>query len=313
MNIFIIGNPIASGGDGERRIAVLQTLLEKRGHHVISHVTRFAGDGKEHISTLGSEIDRIVIVGGDGTVNEIINGIPGEFTIPIVQMPTGNANLLAKDLGLPENPLQVADVLENGRTLMADVAQMNGSDFIMVAGAGFDARVTEEMKKVRRGRVGNLTYVLPILRALRRPDHGLFDVKVDGVKCARGAMVLVCNVRNFGGMCEIAFDAAVDSRQLDIVVFPVMNLFSLLKYFLFSKFSRITRLRGVRYLKGKKIEIDSITPIPVELDGDFNGWHSHVSIQMKSGKVPLMTPLSTCHTSPGIQGKGLGHNMGHSS
>lgn len=303
MNIFIIGNPIASGGDGERRIRVLQAILEKRGHHVTSHLTQFAGDGKDRISKVNSQTDRIVIVGGDGTVNEIINGIPGGFAIPIVQMPTGNANLLAKDLGLPENAMQVADVLENGRTVMADVAQMNGTDFIMVAGAGFDARVTEEMKKIRRGRVGNLTYVLPILRALRRPHHGLFDVKVDGVKCARGAMVLVCNVRNFGGICEIAFDAAVDSRQLDIVVFPVMNLFSLLKYLIFSKFSRITCLRGVRYLKGKKIEIYSIKPIPVELDGDFNGWHSHVSIQLKPGKLPLMTPLGTCHTPKCIQGK----------
>ncbi len=302
MNIFIIGNPIASGGDGEKKIHALQTLLEKRGHHVTSHLTRFAGDGKDRIARVDPEIDRIVIVGGDGTVNEIINGIPEGFTIPVVQMPTGNANLLAKDLGLPKNVMQVVDILEKGRTVMADVARMNCSDFIMVAGVGFDARVTEEMKKIRRGRVSNLTYVLPIIRALRRPDHGFFNVKVDGVKCARGAMVLVCNVRNFGGICEIAFDAAVDSRQLDIVIFPVMDLFSLLTYLLFSKFSRITRLRGVRYLKGKKIEIDSSRPIPVELDGDFNGWHSHVSIQIKSGKVPLMIPGTCCNTKC-IQGK----------
>ena len=303
MNIFIIGNPIASGGDGEKRIRVLQAILEKRGHHVNSYLTRFTGDGKDRIARVGSETDRIVVVGGDGTVNEIINGIPGGFIIPIVQMPTGNANLLAKDLELPENATQVADVLENGRTVMADVARMNGSDFIMVAGIGFDARVTEEMKKIRQGRVSNLSYVMPILRALRRPNHALFDVKVDGVKCARGAMVLVCNVRNFGGICEIAFEAAVDSRELDIVVFPVMNFFSLLKYFLFSKFSQITRLKGVRYLKGKHIEVDSIKPIPVELDGDFNGWHSNVSIQLKPGKVPLMVPLKMCHTPRCTQGK----------
>ena len=288
MNILIIGNPIASGGDGEKRIRELQCILENRGHVVESYLTQCAGDGKKRISRVTSAVDRVVIVGGDGTVNEIINGLPAGFSTPILQLPTGNANLLAHDLHFPQGAIKVADILEKGRVVMADVATMNTTAFIMVAGAGFDARVTEEVKKIRQGRLSNLTYVLPIFRALRNPAHCLFDVVVDGTKRARGAMVLVCNVRNFGGICEIAFDAGVDTGQLDIVVLPRINLLSLLKYGLFSKFSRVTRLKGVTYLKGKTVDIDSKTPIPVELDGDFNGWHSHVTIKIKPGCVPLL-------------------------
>ncbi len=290
MNILIIGNPISSGGDGEGRVRSLESILKKRGHVVESHLTQCAGDGKNRISQVSPDVDSVVIVGGDGTVNEIINGIPDGFSIPILQMPTGNANLLGKDLQLPHRALEVADILEKGRVVMADVAQMNGKSFIMVAGAGFDARVTEEVKKIRQGRVSNLSYVMPIFRALKRPSHSRFEVVVDGTERARGAMVLVCNVRNFGGICEIAFDAGVNTGQLDIVVFPAVHLFSLLKYGLFSTFSRVTRLKGVKYLKGKTVEIDSISPIPVELDGDFNGWHHHVSIGLKPERVPLMVP-----------------------
>jgi YegS/Rv2252/BmrU family lipid kinase len=290
MNILIIGNPIASGGDGEKRIHELQCILENRGHMVEPCLTQCAGDGKNRISQVTSAVDRVVIVGGDGTVNEIINGLPEGFSTPILQVPTGNANLLGHDLNLPQTAIKVADILEKGRVVMADVAKMNTTSFIMVAGAGFDARVTEEVKKIRQGKVSNLSYVLPIFRALKNPAHSQFDVVVDGTKRARGAMVLVCNVRNFGGICEIAFDAGVDTGQLDIVVFPSINLFSSLKYGIFSKFSRVTRLKGVKYLKGKTVEIDSKTPIPVELDGDFNGWHSHVTIQLKPGCVPLLVP-----------------------
>ncbi|SMC90239.1 lipid kinase, YegS/Rv2252/BmrU family [Desulfocicer vacuolatum DSM 3385] len=290
MNILIIGNPIASGGDGEKKICELQSILENRGHTVEPYLTQYAGDGKERISQVTSEVDRVVIVGGDGTVNEIINGIPQGFSIPIIQMPMGNANLLAHDLDLPESAVKVADILEKGRVVMADVAKMNNDSFIMVAGAGFDARVTEEVKKIRRGRVSNLSYIMPIFRALINPAHSRFDVVVDGAKCTRGAMVLVCNVRNYGGICDIAFDAGVDTRVLDIIVFPHMNLLSLLRYGVYAKFSRVTRLRGVKYFKGKIVDIDSVTPIPVELDGDFKGWHSHVSIQLESGCVPLLIP-----------------------
>ena len=290
MNILIIGNPIAGGGKGERNILRLQSILEKRGHGVTSYLTRFAGDGRNRISRVTPEVDRIVIVGGDGTVNEIISGIPRGFSTPILQMPMGNANLLGKDLQLPGRAVAVAELLEKGRVVMADVAQMNGKTFIMVAGAGFDARVTQEMKKTRQGRVSNFSYIMPIFRALKHPFHSRFEVVVDGAWHARGDMVLVCNVRNFAGLCDIAFDAGVNTGQLDVVVFPDVHPLSLFKYGVFSKFSRVTRLKGVKYLKGKTVEMDSTTPIPIELDGDFNGWHHHVSIRLKPERIPLVVP-----------------------
>lgn len=290
MKILIIGNPIASGGDGEKRIRELQSILESRGHVVEPYLTQFAGDGKNRMSQVSADIDRVVVVGGDGTVNEIINGIPDGFSTPILQMPTGNANILAQDLNLPEKALEVADVLEKGRVVMADVAEMNGERFIMIAGAGFDARVTEEVKKVRTGKVSNLSYVVPILRSLKNHSQSMFDVVVDGTKRARGAIVLVCNVRNYAGLCEIAFDAGVDTGQLDVVVFPRDNLLSFLKYLACAKLSRVTRLAGVTYLKGRSVEISSDKSIPVELDGDFNGRHSGVTIKLKPACVPLMVP-----------------------
>ncbi len=98
MKILIIGNPIASSGGVKFKISRLSAILEQRGHRVASHLTRFAGDGRNYVAAAAEAFDRVVVVGGDGTFNEILNGIPEGLQVPLLQLPTGNANLLARDL-----------------------------------------------------------------------------------------------------------------------------------------------------------------------------------------------------------------------
>lgn len=289
MRILIIGNPIASGGNALNRMDRLENILKHRGHSVMTYMTKYAGDGKENIGRISQGIDRIVIVGGDGTVNEIVNGLPKGFSIPLCQWPTGNANLLKKELCLPDKPLYIADLVENGRVIMADLAVMNGEKFIMLAGTGFDARVTEELKKVRTKKVNNFSYILPILRALRAHSQSRVTVCVDDQEPVTGAVALVCNVKNYAGICEIAFDAGLETGCLDIVVFPKDTFFSLAKYLILSMVRKTNRLKGVSYLKGSHIRIRSDILIPVELDGDFNGRHREVVIELIKGVVPIIS------------------------
>lgn len=291
MNVLIIANPIASGGDAGKRAGILAAILKRRGHQAESYLTRFAGDGKQRVSAIRQDaFDRIVVVGGDGTFNEIISGLSEDISVPIVQLPTGNANLLGKDLCLPRTPAGTANLLENGRVIMADMVEMNGMKFIMIAGAGFDAKVTESLKAVRTGRVSNLSYAMPVLRTLRSSSHDPLNVMVDGRQQARGEIVLVCNVRSYGGICEMAFDAGVDSGCLDIVVLPKESAGSIAMYFFMARFNRITRLKGVSYLKGQQVTITADAPIPMQLDGDFAGRFPEVRISLKPNCLPILAP-----------------------
>lgn len=297
MNILLIGNPISSGGNAGKRMERLGALLKDRGHQVTIYLTQYAGDGREHIHELSKDMDRTVVVGGDGTLNEIINGLPAMSDCPILHFPTGNANLLAQDLKLPKKEAHVAELIENGKTIMADVGVMNSNRFIMVCGMGFDARVTEELKKVRTGKVSNLSYVKPFLKAVKNPSQSPMRVTIDdGEIKTQGAAVLVANVRNYGGICNMAYEAGVSTGLLDVVVFPRENLFSLLVYLLTAKFGKITRIKDVTYVKAKKnVLVQSDEPIPVELDGDFYDHHNEVLIQNQPGSLPLIVP-------PGFQG-----------
>jgi YegS/Rv2252/BmrU family lipid kinase len=290
MNILIVANPIAGGGRARGRVDALAAVLTSRGHSVSPYFTRFAGDGKQQLLRLDPGFDRVVVVGGDGTFNEAVNGLPEGCDTPLLHLPTGNANLLATDLGLPRDAAGAADLLERGRVIRADVAVMNGTRFIMVAGAGFDARVTEELKRVRRGNVSNLSYVLPVLRALRGRSGPPLAVSVDGQPPAAGAAVLVCNVRTYGGICEIAFAADVANGRLDIVVLPEEGLWPLVKVFAAARFSRVTRVRGVRYLTGKRVAISASAPVAMQLDGDFVGRFRQVDIALYPASVPIVVP-----------------------
>lgn len=291
MNIILIGNPISSGGNTGKRMKKLQTILETRGHAVETYMTRFAGDGKNKISTLSENKDRIVVVGGDGTFNEIVNGLSEKSTVPLLHFPTGNANLLGTDLDLPQKEEKVADLVETGRVIMCDVGVMNHMKFFMVAGMGFDARVTEEVKKVRKGKASNLTYLIPIIKALFTSGSSGYKVTVDdGPSAYEGKAVIVGNVRNYAGICEIACDAGITTGVLDIVILPSERLLDLSRYLFYAKFSRIDRLNNVTYLKGKRFTIQSDAPIPVELDGDFCGLHDTVEISLVPSSLPLIVP-----------------------
>lgn len=292
MRIVIIGNPISSGGNAEKRVSELETCLKDRGHEVSSYLTRYAGDARENIAQISEGADRIVIIGGDGTVNEIVNGIPDGFSVPLCHWPMGNANLMAQDLNLPKKLKSVVDLIENGRVMEADAGTMNGEKFIMLSGVGFDARVTEEVKKVRNGKVSNATYVRPIIRALKDHSKSRFTVQVDDQPQVEGAIVLVCNVKNYAGICEIAKEAGPDTGSLDVIVFPNDTFSAFIKYLITAMITRVTCLKGVHYLKGTHIRITSENPIPVELDGDFNGRHNEVDILLHKGCVPVLVPPS---------------------
>jgi diacylglycerol kinase family enzyme len=173
---------------------------------------------------------------------------------------------------------------------MADVAAMNGKKFIMVAGAGFDARVTEEMGKVRRGKVSNLSYLLPMWRSMKTASPAPLQVETDGLRRATGAAVLVCNVRTYAGICEIAWQAGIDTGCLDVVVLPAEGLLPLATYLAAARFSRITRLKGVAYLKARQVRITSPEPIPIQVDGDFAGRHQEVRIDLAPSSLPLVVP-----------------------
>ena len=287
--ILLIGNPVAGGGRAKRLMADLLQTLRQRGYLVETFLTGSAGDATRRARGIEADVDVLVVVGGDGTLNEILNGLPDPSQTPIAYLPTGTANVLGRELGLPKRAEDLIQILESGHLRRLDMGLLGEGRFLMMASAGLDAMVTEEVRRQRGGTLGYLGYLMPILRALQRYQPPELKVTVDGGEQIPGAFSVVSNTRNYGGIFSFADRARCDSGHLDVCVFPRGTLPALLRYYLAALRGRVSRRTDVRYLTGSRIRIESREPVAVQADGDPAGV-TPVDIRVLPATVPVLVP-----------------------
>ncbi len=292
MRIAIIGNPIAGRGRAEARVEALSQLLRDRGHDVLLMLTQKGGDARAFAASLNGETDRIVVAGGDGTLNETVNGLADPSLIPIAPWAMGTANILARELRLPRrSPEQVVDLVERGEPRRIDMGMIDGRRFLLVASAGFDAMVVYDIARQRTGRLGLRGYAGPIMRTLRRYRVPTLRVTVDDQSPVTGALVVVSNIRNYAGFFSIADRADCASGELDICVFPHGKYEHLIRYAWAAWRKRVSKLRDVTYVTGRSIHIESDEPVPVEVDGDDHA-PTPAKITVQPATVPIVVPAS---------------------
>jgi len=285
MHILMIANPAAGRGLAEQRIRWFAEILERRGHAVEAFLTSQPGDAEARARLAGPDVERLVVAGGDGTINEVINGLEDPSRIPILHFPTGTANMLAKDLGLPSGIGTLADILETGVVKKADMGLVNGRRFLLLVTAGFDAAVTAEIVTSRRERLGYRGYVVPILKVLARYRPVNMVTTIDGFHRVRGALVMVLNVRHYGGIFVFAETAELDTGFFEVCVFPAESSLSLIRYGLAGVLRWAWLLRDVRRFQAKHVKIEAAPECAVEVDGDYFGT-TPITIEVRPAVVP---------------------------
>ncbi|MBN1615058.1 MAG: diacylglycerol kinase family lipid kinase [Deltaproteobacteria bacterium] len=289
MKVFVIANPIAGGGRGERLTQDLFEALGRNGYQVDGHLTRSAGEAGAQARDLATDFEALVIVGGDGTINEVLNGLKDPSQTPLAVLPAGTANILARELSLSDRPAGLVRTLKKGVIRRIDMGLIGKHRFLMVASAGFDAFVTEEVRRRRKKSLGFRRYLLPILSVLmhyRPPD---LTVTVDGGEAVRGSFVVVSNTKIYGGIFSFADRAQCDSGHLDICVFPRGDMWALLRYYVAAYRRRVSSDTDVRYCKGKRILIESKEPAMIQVDGEPFGT-TPSDIRIVPSCVPIKVP-----------------------
>ena len=289
MKVLIICNPISGGGRAARLAGKLRELLEGSGHGVDLFLTSAAGEARHRASQAGSDIDRIVAVGGDGTLNEVLNGLEDPSRIPLTQLATGTANLLAHDLNLPYHAEGVHHLLEHGSIRRLDLGLVGERRFLMVVSSGFDAMVTLEAQGNRSGTMNYARWLPSIIKVLRDYKPPYFTVNVDDREPIEGQLVIVSNVRNYGGLFTVTDRAVCDSGYLDVCVLTRAALPGLVKALVGGLTGGLSRSDGVVYVQGTRIGVTSNLPVPVELDGDPFGT-TPFDITLKPRQVPIVVP-----------------------
>jgi diacylglycerol kinase (ATP) len=264
---FVILNPAAHSERALRRRARVQELA---GTSVV-YATSRTGEAETFARRASQEgYQKIVAAGGDGTVNEVVNGIAGtEATLGV--LPLGTMNVFANEIGLPTHDLDSCwNVIQNENTRLVDLPIANQKFFIQLAGVGLDAQVVKETSSAFRRSFGPVSYLIAAAQiAARKPPRLL--IESENASINEGSFVLIGNGRLYGGPFPFFKHAVIDDGLFDVVVFKRLGYLEIIKYLQDVVFSSEIRTPEVEYFQTRRLRVDSDEEVPVELDGELVG------------------------------------------
>jgi len=236
--------------------------------------------------------DVVVCFGGDGTLNEVINGLAGT-DVPLIPIPGGGTNVFARTMGLPKNPIEATSiVLEHLHAGTAprriNLGRMNGRMFSFAAGAGLDAEVVLSVERAARTRkrFGEWSFVTHAVKTVTKLQgrRGPMRVIAGGEVIERAHAAIVCNSRPFTFLGDRPFDVCPQAdleKGLDATIVTTLALPTILRIvgaaFGSGNYSKIRKVHTFHDLDGLRVEADE--PVAVQVDGDYAGTASVVEFE----------------------------------
>jgi diacylglycerol kinase (ATP) len=223
----------------------------------------------------------IIAAGGDGTLNEVVNGIgdvEGGFEkITFGFLPLGTINVFARELGLPLKWQNAWQVASSGKPtsidlVLAEFINRDGKTekryFVQLAGAGLDARAVELVSWKQKKIIGPFAYIISGFRALSE-KHAI--IEINGKQSHRGELVVFGNGRLYGGNFNFFPRASLQDGQFDVSVFPKVSLMQLIKGVIGMYTGSVYRLCDAEQLQAERVQLKSTGHVPFQLDGDLVG------------------------------------------
>jgi len=292
----LIYNPAAGRlrGRSRARLDRAAKILERAGHAISMSPTTgpgTAGDMARQAIAAGAEF--IVAAGGDGTINEVLDGV-ANTPVPLGILPAGTANVLATELGLPHGLGHAATSMSECVAKRIAIGRLDcGSKprhFLSMAGVGFDAHIVYNLSAGLKQRLGKAAYWVGGFSQVagRFPE---FQVEIDGATREVCSFALISRVRNYGGDFEIAQSIGLLDNCFEVVLFRGRTPFPYFKYLFGLTTGRLAGMRGVSFLKAQCIRVSDPEDrrIYIQVDGESAG-HLPTRVSLVPDAVTLLVP-----------------------
>lgn len=282
MRVHLVVNPVAGRGAAGALGAAVRDALVAAGTPTTLHATTSAADARAHVAGLPAEAcDRLVVVGGDGTLRDALNARPLPLPWPLGLVPVGTANVVGRELGMPLRapPAARAAALLAAVPWTVDLLELSRPTgpverALANVGAGLDGAIVEAVAQARRrhgGRGGYAVWVGPILRTIARFRFPRLRLTLDGQRTYEGAAVVVQGARCYGGLFELARGAALDAGALHVSLIEGRTRRDLLRLLVRALLRRADRDAHLRTFRAQEVTLTADPPAPLQADGDPAG------------------------------------------
>ena len=267
--IDVIYNPVA-GPTAAGRIERVRACLAAKA--VDFRILRTKGIGDADMMAREAAANgaaAVVVVGGDGTIHEVANGLAGTGT-PLLIVPGGTGNVFARELDLPDSVEGCLHLLDEGKTISVPLGMANDRYFVLLGSAGFDAEVVERMNHRQKNHLGIAAYVLVGIRHFFRPQPPLW-LDLPGRERMEAQSVIVVRGRKYGGNVIIAPDGNIEGNTFQAVILTRKGKWSIAKFVLDLLLGRHTRSRHVTIRETTSVMVRSSIPSAAQVDGEYLG------------------------------------------
>lgn len=280
----IIYNPTAGREQFKKDLPMVLERLEKAGYETSAHATTGDGDAVEAAKTaVERQYDLVIIAGGDGTINEVIQGMAEASYRPQVGIiPAGTTNDFARALSIPRDTEQAINIILKNQILPLDIGKVNDQYFVNIAGGGDLTELTYEVPSKMKAAIGQLAYyvkgieMLPSLKPVNTRieyDDNVFEGNI--------MLFLVANTNSVGGFERVAPDALVNDGYFDLIILKETNLAEFLRLVTLALRGAHIDDKNIVYLQAKRIKVTPQSHMQLNIDGEYGGLFPGEIINLK--------------------------------
>ncbi|GEN46195.1 diacylglycerol kinase [Alkalibacillus haloalkaliphilus] len=273
-NARVIYNPTSGREAMKKALPDVLIRLEEAGYEASAHATTGEGCAADAAAlACERQFDLIVAAGGDGTVNEVVDGMAKQPYRPKLGIiPMGTTNDFARAIKVPRDVEQAMDIIIDGQAKKLDIGKVNGHHFMNIAGGGKITELTYEVPSKLKTALGQLAYYLKGVEMLPsiRPTHA--RIEYDGEVFEGDIMLfLIANTNSIGGFEKLAPNAEMNDGYFDLLILKSTNIAEFIM--LANKALKGNHIHddNIIYTHAKKVTVEAEEDVQVNLDGEYGG------------------------------------------
>jgi len=270
----IIYNPTSGREAIRKHLPDVLEILEMAGYETSAHATTGEGDAIEAAKiAVERRYDLVVAAGGDGTINEVVNGLAEqEYRPKLGIIPVGTTNDFARALHIPRDILAATEIIAKGDRIPVDIGRVNDKYFINIAGGGRLTELTYDVPSKLKTMLGQLAYYLKGMEMLPSLKAVEVSIEYDGKLFEDEVMLFLVGLTNsVGGFEKLAPNSSINDGMFSLLILKKTNLADLIRIATLALRGEHINDPKVIYTKANRIKVLTDEKVQLNLDGEFGG------------------------------------------